>query len=75
MISLTGAIPLRVYARVSRVRNFAAAAIVIVFVCLASFSQSNEGRILGTIFDQSGGAIARHLSLRPYERGWWPRHI
>jgi hypothetical protein len=39
-------------------------------LCLSAFSQANSGRILGTIQDQSGGAIAgATVTVRDVERG------
>ena len=45
-------------ARLRRVWKFAAVAVAVFVVCLPLMPQSNEGRISGTVFDQSGGAIA-----------------
>jgi len=58
MISFKGRLSALVCARVNRVPHLAAATIAVFLVCLPLFSQSNEGRISGTVFDQSGGAIA-----------------
>ena len=58
MISAKGTILVQLCARLSRVWKFAAAAIVVLVVCLPLMPQSNEGKISGTVFDQSGGAIA-----------------
>lgn len=58
MISAKGTILVHLCDRLNRGWKFAAAAIAILFVCLPLMPQSNEGRISGTVFDQSGGAIA-----------------
>src|SRR5579872_5264789 len=58
MISAKGTILVQLCARSSRVWKFAAVAIAVLVVCLPLMPQSNEGRISGTVFDQSGGAIA-----------------
>src|SRR5579864_635169 len=58
MISARGTILAQVSARLTRVRSCAMAAIAVFVVCLPLMPQSNEGRISGTVFDQSGGAIA-----------------
>jgi hypothetical protein len=48
-----------VCARVNRILHLAAAATIAVFlVCVPLFSQTNQGRIQGAVFDQTGGAIA-----------------
>jgi hypothetical protein len=58
MTSAKGTILVQFCARSTRVWKFVAAAIVVLVVCLPLMPQSNEGRISGTVFDQSGGAIA-----------------
>src|ERR1700739_2768271 len=42
----------------------------IFLLCLSAFSQANTGRILGTIQDQSGGAITgATVAIRDVDRG------
>jgi hypothetical protein len=41
----------------NRVRHFVVATLAALLVCLPLLSQSNEGRISGGVFDQTGGAI------------------
>jgi hypothetical protein len=45
------------YAHVSRVSHVVATTIAVFLICLPLFSQTNQGRILGDVLDQSGGAI------------------
>ena len=46
------------FIRLGRAIGALSLGIVILVFCLPSFSQSNLGRIFGTVTDQSGGAIA-----------------
>jgi Carboxypeptidase regulatory-like domain/TonB dependent receptor-like, beta-barrel len=43
---------------VTNVPHFMAAMIAVFFVCLPLLSQTNQGRISGAVFDQTGGVIA-----------------
>ncbi len=44
--------------------------LVILFICLPSFSQSNAGRILGTVTDQTGAALAgASVTITDVQRG------
>jgi len=43
---------------VGKALRLLAGALVILFISVPAFSQGNTGRILGTVFDQSGGTIA-----------------
>jgi hypothetical protein len=58
MISARGTILVQLRARLSRVRNYALAAIAVLLVCLPLLSQTTQGTIQGTVTDQSGGVIA-----------------
>jgi hypothetical protein len=47
-----------VESNVKRALQVLAAAMILLLVCLPSFSQNSQGTIQGGVFDQSGGAIA-----------------
>jgi hypothetical protein len=50
--------------------QFLGGALVILLISLPAFSQGNTGRILGTVFDQSGGTVAgATVSVIDTERG------
>jgi Carboxypeptidase regulatory-like domain len=57
-------------ARVSKALYLLTAAIAVVFISLPLLSQSNQGRISGGVFDQTGGAIAgANVSVTDVARG------
>src|ERR1700739_1532943 len=58
MISLRPSAPALVCAPVGRFLGMAAEAIAVLLICVPLFSQTNQGRIQGGVFDQTGGAIA-----------------
>src|SRR6202008_5089308 len=58
MISLRPSAPALVCAPVGRFLCMAAEAIAVLLICVPLFSQTNQGRIQGGVFDQTGGAIA-----------------
>src|SRR5580704_15053134 len=58
MISLRPPAPALVCARVGRGLQSAATTMLLLLVCVPLFSQTNQGRIQGGVFDQTGGAIA-----------------
>jgi len=58
MISFRPWAPALVCARVRRVLYMAAETMAVLLICVPLFSQTNQGRIQGGVFDQTGGAIA-----------------
>jgi hypothetical protein len=58
MISFRPWAPAFVCARVRCVLYMAAETIAVLLICVPLFSQTNQGRIQGGVFDQTGGAIA-----------------
>ena len=57
MISLRRPVQALVCARVNRVLHLVSTTIAAFLVCLPLLSQTNQGRIQGAVFDQSGGAM------------------
>ena len=47
----------RVLSKANRVLQMAVATMLVLLVCLPSFPQTQQGRIEGNVFDQSGGVI------------------
>src|ERR1700739_2900583 len=58
MISFRPWAPVFVCVRVRRVLYMAAETVAVLLICAQLFSQTNQGRIQGGVFDQTGGAIA-----------------
>jgi hypothetical protein len=54
----------------NRLVHWTGAAVAVLFVCLPLLSQTNQGRISGVVFDQSGGAIpAAMVAVTDVQRG------
>ena len=50
--------PVRVCSGVAKTIQALCASLILLFSCVSAFSQGGAGRILGTISDQTGGAIS-----------------
>lgn len=59
MIPSKGSVPVLVCLLANRVLHLMAATMMLLFlICISLFSQTNQGRIQGGVFDQTGGVIA-----------------
>src|SRR5580704_11440047 len=71
MICSKGSVPAVVCLLANRVLHLTAGTMMLFFlICLPIFSQTNQGRIQGGVFDQTGGAIAgASVSVTDVARG------
>lgn len=61
---------MRVFSKANRVLHVAFAAIALALVCAPASPQSNQGRVGGSVFDQSGGVIVgARVTITDVERG------